>query len=106
MLVVGDRACVDAGRDLSAVARLGYAVTPKDRLYTFAGYSNARFKAIYTAPGGAVTRDAANLDGFRAGAGYERSLGGNAFAKVEYRYSNYEGGTSRHQALVGVGYAF
>ena len=63
-----------------------------------------------------------NLDGWRAGVGLEQSLGGKAYAKVEYRYSNYgqarleypSGGntnnfsvdTDRHQLVAGVGVRF
>src|SRR3546814_18059784 len=63
-----------------------------------------------------------NLDGYRLGAGVEQKVGSNAYAKVEYRYSNYgdarlefaNGGntdnfsvdTDRHQVVAGVGWRF
>ena len=58
------------------------------------------------------------------GAGVEQKIGSNAFAKVEYRYSNYNTGeidfeaegiedsdqfdidTDRHQVVAGVGWRF
>ena len=38
--------------------------------------------------------------------GYQHGFAGNAYGKVEYRYSNYEADFSRHQVLVGVGLTF
>lgn len=105
-IVANDRACLRAGRDLAAGIRAGVHVGDKGKLYALAGYSNARFRFAYTTPAGVTTSDAANLDGFRLGAGYEHALGGNAYGKVEYRYSNYENDVSRHQVLVGLGLNF
>ena len=105
-LVANDRLCVRAGRDLAAGIRGGFNVSPDGKLYALAGYTNARFKASYTTPAGVTTRDAENLDGFRLGAGYQHALGSQAYGKVEYRYSNYEADTSRHQVLVGLGMNF
>ena len=105
-IVAGDRACVDARRDLAAALRLGYKVTEQGTLYALAGYSNARFRASYTTPAGVTTRDSANFDGFRLGAGYQQGFGERTYGKVEYRYSNYENDLSRHQLLLGVGVKF
>ena len=102
----GDRACLDAGRDLAAAIRLGYKVSPSSTVYGLAGYSNARFRFDYTTPAGVTTRVADNLDGFRLGAGYQQGFGEKAYGKVEYRYSNYENDVSRHQMLLGVGLNF
>jgi outer membrane immunogenic protein len=48
----------------------------------------------------------ATYDGLRVGAGVEQAIGRNAFVKAEYRYSNYEQGYSRHQAVGGFGFRF
>jgi outer membrane immunogenic protein len=106
VIVPNDRACLDAGRDLAAAVRLGYKVSPKGTIYALAGYTNARFRFDYTTPAGVTTRDGRNLDGFRLGAGYQHGFGENMYGKVEYRYSNYEAGVTRHQALLGVGVNF
>lgn len=106
VVLPGDRACLDAGRDLAAAVRLGYKVSPRGTIYALAGYTNARFRFDYTTPAGVTTRDGRNLDGFRLGAGYQHGFGEKAYGKVEYRYSNYENDVSRHQVLLGVGMNF
>lgn len=100
-----DRACVSAGRDLSAVFRVGYNLTETSKLYLLAGYTNAR--AVATLRSGTTrTRNGANADGVRVGGGYQFGISDKLYGKVEYRYSNYESGISRHQGLVGVGVSF
>lgn len=64
-----------------------------------------------------------DTDGWRVGAGVETALGEKAFAKIEYRYSNYNEGefdfngttpdssrfridTDRHQVVASVGLRF
>lgn len=106
VVLAGDRACLDAGRDLAAAVRLGYKVSDKGTLYALAGYTNARFRFAYTTPANVTTRDGRNLDGFRLGAGYQHDFGKNMYGKVEYRYSNYEADVTRHQVLLGVGVNF
>lgn len=112
---------VKAGRDLYAGARIGYAVAPKTLLYAKGGYTNQRLDLV-ASNGTTETGQHFNLDGWRAGVGLEQSLGSKAYAKIEYRYSNYgnarleypNGGntnnfsvdTDRHQAVVGVGVRF
>lgn len=103
--VPGDRYCLLAGRDLSAVARLGYKLGEKSTLYAIAGYTNAKVIERYTSTT-TNFRDSANGDGIRVGAGYQFAFSGKAYGKVEYRYSNYEGGFSRHQVLTGIGIGF
>ena len=105
-ILANDRLCVAAGRDLAAGLRAGVNVGTSGKVYGLAGYTNARFKASYTTPGGVRTSEADNLDGFRLGAGYQHALSGNTYGKVEYRYSNYENDISRHQVLFGVGMNF
>ncbi len=103
--VAGDRACVAAGRDLSAVVRMGYNLSETGKLYLLAGYTNARVIASYK-NGATTTRAGDNADGLRAGAGYQFGISSKVYGKVEYRYSNYEADISRHQGLVGVGISF
>jgi outer membrane immunogenic protein len=105
-LVNNDELCIRSGRDLAAGIRGGTLIGERGKLYALAGYTNARFRTSYTTPAGVTTRDAANLDGFRLGAGYQHRVAGNAYGKVEYRYSNYEAGLERHQVLFGVGVEF
>lgn len=83
----------DITRELALTARAGARVGPSGLLYATGGYSNIRVSGI-------------NVDGFRLGVGGELAIGGNAFAKVEQRYGNYEYGIDLWQSLVGVGVRF
>jgi outer membrane immunogenic protein len=105
-ILANDELCLRAGRDLAAGIRAGVNVGERGKLYALAGYTNARFRAAYTTPAGVTTRDSANFDGFRLGAGYQHDFGDKLYGKVEYRYSNYEGNIERHQALLGLGVKF
>jgi len=114
---------VDTGRDIYVGARLGYVVAPSTMVYAKAGYTNARYNYV----GSNGTTDYSqglDADGYRVGAGVEQKLGTNAFAKLEYRYSNYSEGeidfetedledtdrfdidTDRHQVVASVGWRF
>lgn len=97
--------CEKAGRDLSAVARLGVNVTSGVKLYALGGYTNARITDSFTSavPGISSFKTSVNGDGYRLGAGTEIKLGKSAYTKLEYRYSNYEGGYARHQVVAGFG---
>lgn len=88
---------VETDRDLYIGGRLG-TVVGSGLLYVKAGYTNARLEQ--NGFGGA------NGDGVRAGLGYEYALSGKSFVKVEYRYSNYEAGLSRNQAVGAFGVRF
>lgn len=103
--VVGDELCLKTGRDLAAVVRFGTAVGEKAKLYVLGGYTNARLRVTYD-DGVDSFSDGENGDGFRLGAGAQYTLSNNVFVKAEYRYSNYEGDFSRHNALVGLGVQF
>jgi outer membrane immunogenic protein len=104
----GDRLCTKAGRDLYVGGRIGAVVAPTTLLYAKAGYTNARVNTDYTGVAGGLAsfnaRD--NLNGFRVGAGVQQSLGGNAYVKAEYRYSNYEHNYDRNQVVAGFGFRF
>jgi outer membrane immunogenic protein len=105
--VAGDNLCVRAGRDFYVGGRLGYAVAPATLLYAKAGYTNGRISADYTTPSGVgAYSDHRDLNGFRVGAGVEQQLGGGAYVKAEYRYSNYEQNVDRHQVVAGIGFRF
>ncbi|WP_213980374.1 porin family protein [Sphingomonas sp. dw_22] len=89
-----------AGRDFYAGVRAGYVILPSTLLYVKGGYTNARVIGET-----ADVHVADNLDGFRLGAGLERSFG-KFYGKVEYRYSNYSQDVERHQVLAGLGVRF
>jgi outer membrane immunogenic protein len=91
---------IEAGRDLYAGVRAGVIAAPNTLLYVKGGYANGRITA--EAGGDDVSTD---LDGFRVGAGVERSFG-RFYGKAEYRYTNYSQDVSRHQVLAGLGVRF
>lgn len=103
---------LDADRTINATARAGVLVAPDALLYARGGYSNARFSV--TNPAG----PSENRDGWTVGAGFEKMLGKNVSARVEYAYSDYGsdalpgvGGPStlnyyRHAVMTGVNFRF
>ncbi|WP_445191044.1 outer membrane protein [Sphingomonas sp. Tas61C01] len=111
LLVANDSLRLDAGRDLYAGGRLGYAINPRTLAYVKGGYTNARLETRYVS-GATSQNDKFDLEGYRVGAGLELAVSGNAYVKGEYRYSHYgnvEGydtDLDRHQLLAGVGVRF
>jgi outer membrane immunogenic protein len=107
---VGTTARLKANRDINVNVRVGTSIGGKTKVYALGGYTNLRAKATVTVvpPVGPTTRisDSGNADGYRVGVGVERDIGKRAYAKLEYRYSNYEGGFTRNQGLVGIGIRF
>ena len=110
VLNAGDELCVEAGRELSIGGRVGVVAGSNALVYAHAGYTNARIDVDFTpaTAGGAnpFEGQSSNLDGVRVGGGAEIGIGRNAFAKAEYRYSNYEQGFDRHQVVGGFGLRF
>lgn len=125
------RASVD--RDLYIGARAGMRATPNTLLYVKGGYTSTNVNAgvddldANDAVDYTVDVDQ-SLSGWRVGAGVEQSFGNmlgfgsGAYAKLEYRYSNYEKlkfdddffsdanavdvDMDRHQVVAGVGIRF
>jgi len=114
---------VEAGRDLYVGARAGFKATPNTLVYAKGGYTNGRYNFLGT-DGEVEDEQNIDTDGWRVGAGVEHKLGSNAFAKVEYRYSNYSDAEvdfepegipdtdefdvdlDRHQVMASVGWRF
>jgi outer membrane immunogenic protein len=96
-------------RDIGVSARVGARVGENFLVYAKAGYVNLRLKGAVTiggTTGTTRTTFAHNGDGWRVGGGVEYAFADGAYAKAEYRYSDYEGGVRRHQGLVGLGFRF
>jgi outer membrane immunogenic protein len=109
VVIATDTLCASLRRDLYAGGRIGTTIGSSTLLYAKAGYTNARVRAAYEDGTTGTTLDTVasdNLDGVRVGAGLEFAIGSNAFAKAEYRYSNYEQGFERHQGVIGFGFRF
>lgn len=113
---------VKTNRDLYIGGRVGYAFSPRTMVYAKGGYTNAKFD-VRNGDGTVTTRTDIDADGWRIGAGVEQAISNNVFAKLEYRYSNYEKGEldyrgdlpdgqrfnldlDRHQVVAGVGVRF
>lgn len=112
---------VKQGRDLYVGARAGILADPATLVYVKGGYTNTKLNVL-AGDTDETTDIAFKLDGWRVGAGVERAINANTFAKVEYRYSKYEdahinfadGSTSsefgidtdRHQIVGSVGWRF
>ena len=105
----GDRFCVRSGRNIYVGGRIGFAVAPRTLLYGKVGYTNQRLRVDYEAGTPAALDSFStghNLDGIRLGLGLEQKLGRNAYVKGEYRYSDYEDGSFKHDGVVGLGFRF
>ncbi len=112
---------VSTGRDLYVGARAGLVVAPTTLAYVKGGYTNARLNVL-ASDGTVDSRENFELNGYRVGAGVEQAIGSRAYAKLEYRYSNYNNAdfqrvdgsttsqfdidTDRHQVVAGVGIRF
>lgn len=79
--------------DLGAGARLGYVVNENVLAYARGGYTN-------------LDLGRRSVDGLTVGGGLEVNVAGPVYGKVEYRYTDFEGGLGRHGGLVGVGLRF
>ena len=112
---------VDAGRDWYVGARAGILATPSTLVYVKGGYTNLKLNVL-AGNTNATTDTSFKLDGWRLGAVAEHAIGRNTYAKIEYRYSNYERGdinygngatsgrfdvdTDRHQVVASYGIRF
>lgn len=112
---------VSTGRDIYLGARAGLLASPATLVYAKGGYTNARLDVL-ASDGENELDENFELEGWRLGAGVEQAIGANSFAKIEYRYSNYNEAdfefdngevtdqfgidTDRHQIVAGVGVRF
>lgn len=103
-----DEGCVKPGRDLYAGGRIGTVLGETALLYAKAGYSNVHetFELRDRASGSLRSSASGTIGGYRVGIGIEKRLGQTFLLRTEYRYSNYEGDYSRHQAVIGLGLRF
>lgn len=96
-VVAGVEASIDNAfdrRDIGVGARLGYVVNDNVLAYGKVGYANWRQVA------------GVDTEGLRLGGGLEVNVAGPVYGKVEYRYTDFEGGLGKHGGLVGVGIRF
>lgn len=100
-----DSAEIDFDRDLYAGLRVTTAVSDNVNLFFGAGYTNQGASVTLT-QGFDIETTEGSLDGVRGRAGLQFGIGTSAYLTAEYRYSNYEGDLSRHQAVGGIGIRF
>ncbi|MEI6485201.1 MAG: outer membrane beta-barrel protein [Sphingomonadales bacterium] len=102
--------CGKAGRDLEVLFRAGAYAGARTKVVLFGGYANGRYQARI-----ANVTYGFNDDGWRIGTGVERTISGNIYGKIEYRYTDYGkakvNGTviqagDRHQGSISVGIRF
>lgn len=96
-IVLGAEATVDNvfdRRDLGAAARIGYVLNENVLAYGKVGYAN--FKPTQRL----------ELEGLTLGGGLEVNVAGPVYAKVEYRFTDFQGGAEKHGGLVGLGLRF
>jgi outer membrane immunogenic protein len=84
--------------DLGVGARLGYVLNENVLAFTRVGYTNLERPA--------VRGRALELEGLTLGGGLEVNVAGPVYGKIEYRYTDFDGGLGRHGAAVGVGFRF
>lgn len=110
------------GRDIEVGGRLGFRAGNNVLVYGKGGYTNLRVNArgtgiIADGPDADQLPDElrfggrGNLDGWRVGGGAELALpagflGGAAYAKAEYRHSEYEGDVSKDEGVLALGFRF
>jgi len=94
-----------AKRELGLFARVGTPLGRNGLLYGKLGYTNLRMRSSITADG-VIASDTKDLDGVAVGVGAEVGIGGGAYLKSEYRYSNYQDGFAKNDVLTGVGIRF
>jgi outer membrane immunogenic protein len=107
--VAGNTITIDPKYSIDLTARTGYLVTPETLIYVRGGYANARTRTTLVNSAG-LRGDSGNADGWVVGGGVERSLGRNASARLEYRYSKFEddgdGRDARNRVLAGLSFRF
>lgn len=91
-----------------ASVRAGYLVTDRTLVYARGGY-HAISARTTAAQSGSELRNTETFGGWMVGGGVERAFTDNVSARIEYRYSDLNGGNNRferHQALLGVAWRF
>ncbi|HEY0112046.1 MAG TPA: outer membrane beta-barrel protein [Allosphingosinicella sp.] len=94
-------------KDLYVGGRITGSLSDRFNVFAKAGYSNMRLRLddVDTNPADNPPI-IGNLDGYRVGLGVQVNGDSGEYYGVEGRYSDYEGGVSRRQAMFFVGYRF
>lgn len=106
-----DELCVRF-HDFAIGGRVGAVVGNQFLVYVKGAYTQLRPRVDYDGPLNDEVEELlddeefGHLDGIRAGVGVEGPVSSMGLVKIEYRYSNYEAGVSRHQLVAGLGLRF
>lgn len=95
-------ACAYGGRELSAEARLGGMNKTGWKFYGIVGYSNLNL----TVKSGALNFGSSAEGGITGGAGIEAPLGSKSFTRLEFRYTDYGGGSHVTSVMPTIGFKF
>lgn len=115
-----DRACLKAGREWEVGGRLSTRVGERSLVYLKASYVTARLKATYEDFDNVIADLSGHDDesGVRFAGGFETAISERAYAKIEYRYTDFSANVianadvdqrtdlTRHQVVGGVGMRF
>ncbi len=107
----------ETGRNFTAGARAGLALSPNVLVFGKAGYSNGRLKPLFqpTANRAQFADFSRDRDGIHAGAGVEFAVSPNIYTKLDYthtRYKTFDIGNdlelrfNRNQAMGAIGFRF
>lgn len=101
-------ASIDPDYAFDLGVRAGYLANDKTLIYVRGGYENMRTAVrLVSASGTRYGKD--SFDGWSVGGGVERAITDKVSARVDYRYADLGGGSTKfesHQALLGVAYHF
>ncbi|RZM27891.1 MAG: porin family protein, partial [Sphingomonas sp.] len=108
--IVG-RGCASEGRAVFAGLRAGYVIDAKSLVYALGGYANVRASGRFKGEVDGSAIDASghvDRDGFRVGAGVERSIGSHVALKAEYRLTavGHDFAGQQHQIVSGLAVRF
>lgn len=115
-----DRACLKAGREWEVGGRLSARVAESSLVYLKASYVSARLKTTYEDFDNLIDDLSGHEDenGVRFAGGFETAISDRAYAKIEYRYTQFSASVvanddvnqrtdlTRHQVVGGVGMRF
>jgi outer membrane immunogenic protein len=105
--VSGGQVAQKSFEELGAAIRAGYLVTPKLLVYGVGGYVNGEQRQAFT---GTATEagyyNHYHASGYQVGGGAEYSLTDHLYTGIGYRYSDYEGHTTRQRVYASAGVRF
>ncbi|MBW0145271.1 porin family protein [Sphingomicrobium clamense] len=103
------QATLENGRELYVGGRVTIPAGVKTDVYVKAGYANLENELELAYDDGVDVfreRISDTEDGIRVGAGFTRSLAGNAYVGSEYRFTSFDSDLDKHQVVAKIGLRF